>query len=204
MNNILRICCVFLLCWMGIAEASETSTTSKKDLGQNLKLSLHGKQRIPGLDLELSEWFIFPSISTHPQEMTVLVVTAFHGLGWEIETHIGCDWANVHVSPVLDVDTNISFEEMFGIPLRWWSDVEWIIDEGQIQKSHLHVFAQLDYVLPLGYGWIGLETEEVLFHRQGNLFAIGPHYILPVGQNRLTLAYQLGSNQVWLRSKIEF
>ncbi len=194
---------IFFLLMMAIPSLAQEKINTTAPYG--MRIFLHGNQKMQDVPFGFSEWIILPSVTTDPRQIVALVGTTFEGESWGIETHIGFDWTNNVVSPIFDGDIFISFQNLIGLPISSWSDLEWILLESNIQKSELHVYSQLDYDLPLGLGQIGIETEDV-FSPVENTFAIGPHYIFPVGnKNRIMISYLFGTtNQLWIRSFINF
>jgi hypothetical protein len=103
------------------------------------------------------------------------------------------------------VDTRLEFTpKLFGVPLYTWHNFQWVRTGG---SGTGYWYSQLDWVLPLGLGLLGAETENT-FNKSGNDYSVAPHLALPLSEHLvLVFAPQAHFNsqgyngtQIWFRA----
>ncbi|MFZ2189338.1 MAG: hypothetical protein WA057_00190 [Candidatus Magasanikiibacteriota bacterium] len=170
----------------------------------NTRLLLHGHKTV-GEGFGVAGWVIAPNITSVPNKWVTLVGPCYDGQGWGVELLAGAVVSGGESKFLVDV--RITFTpKFFGIPLNTWHNFQWIRTGG---SGTGYWYGQVDWVLPLGLGLLGTETENT-FNVSGNDWSVAPHVVISFGDHfALVFAPQAHFNargytgtQAWVRTVV--
>lgn len=170
MKNVLAIA-LFLFAFASTAKADDFNT----------RLLVHGHKSVAKSNWGVAGWVIAPNITSSPSTWLTIAGTRYDGKGWNTELMAGTVVSDGTGKFLTDARLELT-PNLWGIPVYSWHNVEWI-NTGA--RGTMYWYSQLDWVVPLGLGLIGVETENT-FGADGADWSIAPHIALPLG-NHITM-----------------
>ncbi|KKQ27503.1 MAG: hypothetical protein US42_C0008G0014 [Candidatus Magasanikbacteria bacterium GW2011_GWC2_37_14] len=188
---------LLLMLFAGVAQAETYNT----------RLLIHGQKTVGESQFGVAGWVIAPNV-TSSSTWVNLVGPCYDGEGWGVELLGGMVVADGKGKLLLD--TRLEFTpKLWGVPVYSWHNFQWVMT-GETGTGYW--YSQVDWVMPLGLGLLGVETENT-FNSQGNDYSVAPHLALPLGDHlALVFAPQFHFNQVrdytgfqfWFRAVVNF
>ena len=176
MKNVLTIALLLFL-------FAFTSTAKANDF--NTRLLLHGQHAVAESNFGVAGWVIAPNITSSPSTWLTIAGPTYKGQGWNMELMGGAVISGGEGKFLLDTRLERT-PELLGIPVYTWHNFQWINTGG---PGTIYWYSQLDWVVPLGLGLLGVETENT-FSADGANWSIAPHIAIPLG-NHITVVAAL-------------
>ena len=193
---------VFLIFPNSAILAEEILPATETPLTYNMRILFHGQKKLLESDFGIAGWLSFPNITNNPNRAYTVFGPGYYDKGWTLETMLGGIIDKSTVAPLLDVRFSMNPNLLFGLPVLIYGDMEWI---GPFSgQDTFYTYLQADCIMPGNFILLGLETENV-FKSTGNILSFGPQVLFPLGNNmNIIVAYQFGTNQVWIRNVFNF
>lgn len=149
----------------------------------NTRPMFHGHKSVTESAWGIAGWVVAPNVTSSPAKWFAIVGPRYDGAGWNIELLTGAIVDSGEGQCMVDARIGLT-PELWGIPLDNWWNLQWF-DTGGLGKGY--AYTRVDYVLPLGIGLVGLETENI-FTEDSADWSVAPHAALPLGDHFVLIA----------------
>lgn len=182
---------IFFILIMPLVASAETTN--------HVRLLLHGHHAVEESNFGIAGWVIAPSITDVPDKWIGITGPRYDGEGWSLEFMAGAVISGGEATSLIDLRIEFT-PDFWGAPIYVWGNAQLV--DLTFEEVGGYGYLQIDYVLPLGLGLIGLETENS-YHSGPDDWSIAPQLVLPLSDHFVLVgAYQFhldGSQQLWLR-----
>jgi len=147
----------------------------------NTRILLHDQHTVAESNFGVAGWVIAPNITSSASTWLTIAGPRYDGKGWNVELLGGTVISDGEGKFLLD--TRLELTPKFGdVPIYSWHNLQWINTGG---SGTVYWYSQVDWVIPLGLGLLGIETENT-FNTSNDNWSIAPHIALPLG-NHITV-----------------
>ncbi len=169
------------------------------------RLLLHGHKTVGESGFGIAGWVSAPNISLACTGLTI-VGPMYKGEGWDVELMAGEVVSGGSGKFLVDSRLELT-PKLWGVPVYSWHNLQWVKTGG---TGMFYWYSQLDWLVPLGLGLLGLETENT-FNHTGNDYSVAPQVVIPLADHlALVFAPQFHFNQardytgfqIWFRAVV--